>query len=294
MLERVATMSVRTNAYSLVSNSALRQAYLRWVSAKVTGRRGPLLQMTGGIHLGPRWNSFSEYWTTSRVDWSQERLFLGRLRRRLDNSPIALDVGANVGGFTMLLIGCGFNKVHLFEPVPSTAGILKDNLHCQGLADRVVVNECAVSDATGIVKFWVDPKYSALCRMVTTSEGVSGTPTRSVTIDDYMSLNAIGQVDLLKVDTEGFELLVFRGAEHALRRKLIHVILFEVCPYYLDHHGFEAADLTNLLSGSGYSIWALGAEGQLACRADVGTLRRAECQNFVALHDDDLALSLSC
>src|SRR5207245_5993265 len=77
---------------------------------------------------------------------------------------------------------------------------------------------------------------------------------RAVTLDAYV---AARRVDLVKIDVEGAEMLVIRGARRLLERPPAEapVLIFECAAHNYARFGYSPADLFRLLGGSGYLIW---------------------------------------
>jgi FkbM family methyltransferase len=74
------------------------------------------------------------------------------------------------------------------------------------------------------------------------------------TLDDYSRNNDLGQVGLIKLDVDGFECRVLRGAARLLERD--HpAIVAEICPYALEEHGDSAEEMLGILSSHGYSFY---------------------------------------
>ena len=124
----------------------------------MTGR-APRIRITGqsSISLG-EWISFSEYWSFQDIVPERERLFV---ERWLDGSSepevVAIDIGANVGAFTLLVASLG-STVHAFEPIPETFCRLKKNLQFNGLIGNAHLNCLAVGEGSGLVVRLLDPQ----------------------------------------------------------------------------------------------------------------------------------------
>ena len=87
--------------------------------------------------------------------------------RIVGEGDICIDVGANVGYFTLIMakkVG-GSGKVIAIEAAPGNARLLKSNVELNGFGDRVRVIEAAVSDSAGDVTFYIHPKNDMLCRL---------------------------------------------------------------------------------------------------------------------------------
>ena len=139
-----------------------------------------------------------------------------------------MDIGANKGDWSLealkrSMVAGRPISLHAFEPCMGTRQILEARLP-DGASARI--NALAMSSKSGETEF-----YSSGAGSGTNSlHQVSGTEIERVqvsTIDEYLKSNNIDRVELVKVDTEGFDLEVLRGAESALAGGKIGVVQFE-------------------------------------------------------------------
>lgn len=117
----------------------------------------------------------------------------------------AIDVGAHVGLWT-LQMQKAFARVEAFEPVQSHYYCLTANL---AGANNVGLHSCALGNAEGVVSMKVNAAISCKSRVDKTAGDI---PLR--TLDSY----GFTDVDFIKIDTEGYELPVVRGAEHTIKK----------------------------------------------------------------------------
>jgi FkbM family methyltransferase len=125
---------------------------------------------------------------------------------------VVFDIGANVGFYTLLasvLVGPR-GRVFAFEPVPANIRYLKAHLQLNHISNVDVI-EAAVSDFTGAAHFDVGPNPS-MGRLAT---GGSLT-VRTVTLDEMVGRGELPPPDCLKIDVEGAEAQVLKGARALL------------------------------------------------------------------------------
>ena len=168
------------------------------------------------------------------ADTSGERWLLNRLGTLLSDvaAPTIVDVGAHEGALARdILRAVPTARLHAFEPVAATFDVLEASLAGTG----AVVSNMALGASTGTLTLHnhgVDggsmhgSSYPELFRRF------YGTSTGSVevpltTLDRYCAEHAIQHIDLLKIDTEGHELDVLRGAAHLLCTGGVRLLLFE-------------------------------------------------------------------
>lgn len=192
--------------------------------------------------------------------------------RSLREGDTVLDIGANVGFFTLIAaqaVGPA-GRVVAFEPIESNAAALRRNLALNGF-DWVDVRVEAVADAPGEVRL-------GLPVGATSVDGVSGWWTRGGTVEtSVVAQTAIDEVlgsdpaAFVKVDVEGMEDAVLAGAERAIREQRIGRLLIEVAPALIRRRGGTAAGLLAPLADAGYRLRRVDAIGRLR---DVGVSPR--------------------
>jgi FkbM family methyltransferase len=145
--------------------------------------------------------------------------------------PVVFDVGANEGGWSKTVLESDAQAcVHAFEPQVTLA---------QRAAQRlpgVKFNAAAVGERPGQLELhdYADqPGSQHASLMAGAIDQVHGGKVRSVrvpvlTIDDYCREHGIERIDLLKIDVEGFELQVLRGARRMICAGAVNAIQFEV------------------------------------------------------------------
>lgn len=168
------------------------------------------------------------------------------LWRLLDNGETCADIGANIGYMTSVMAARlqRGGTIHVFEPVPEIAAVLRANL--AGWATltmaRIHFHQVAVSNQRGAAALVLPTDFSENRGQAHLAPGGANgaIAIESVRLDD--ALGSSVHAGVIKVDVEGFELEVFRGAEDLLRTGRIRDIVFE------EHRAFEADSLKFLRS----------------------------------------------
>jgi FkbM family methyltransferase len=173
------------------------------------------------------------------------------------------DAGANVGELTVLFsrfVGPE-GAVHAFEPVPSTFERLTAVIDA-GARTNVVLNRVALAAESGFVtmNLYDDEhlSWSTVVQRPRRPGGADVLPVRrevvpALRLDDYCAREAIDRVDLLKIDVEGAELDVLRGAESLLRSRGVACCVFEFGATTLEH-GVDPSTISAYLAACGYSL----------------------------------------
>jgi FkbM family methyltransferase len=214
-----------------------------------------------------------------------EEAFLRRVAPGLQGG-VLLDVGANHGLYTDHLRRIAPNaRIHAFEPHPGTFARLAARLEGSGV--RVV--PAAVSDGLGTLDLFDfaardGSTQASLSREAVTiyAEEVTSHRTACTTLDAYLEEQGIARVELLKIDTEGFDLHVLRGARDSIAARRFGIIQFEFVPANIATH-VTMRDMFEALPG--YAIHRLCLNGELLPLGpyDVKRCEIYVTQNLVAL-----------
>ncbi len=148
---------------------------------------------------------------------------------------IALDIGANVGFYSLLfsrLVGEN-GRVMAFEPLPRNIMYLRKHLQLNKIAN-VEIYECAIADRDGVFSFDTS-KHNAQARI--TERGNINVQARSL---DSIEREVDRAVALLKIDVEGAEILVLNGGKEFIRKHRPAILL--------STHGQKQVIQTQMLS----------------------------------------------
>ncbi len=254
---------------------AIGGEYLSWFAQRNVLGVDPT-RLLHDLRIGSFAN-FSEYHSAPRCLNSDEFAFLTTC---VPGDGQIVDIGANIGIVTLVLANRYRDRVvHAIEPNPFTHPALVSNVALNRL-ENVQCHELAIADKGGMVLFNAHPHERATSAL---SQGANS-HTKWVTcrtLDDFLMQTGVNHVSLLKVDVEGYEATVFRGAVTTLRRIRPSVIYFEVCPTVSQRCGFDPVEPAQILLDYGYSLHRLGPEGVLipARPRDIATVG---LENWVA------------
>lgn len=179
-------------------------------------------------------------------------------------SPTCLDVGANTGQTIDLLKGILSKPIiYALEPSSSTFQTLannhraSENVHLFQLGAGNENGELSINKlSTSELNSFLSPAYFPWINDDKAYE-IESEKVKVTTLDDFIEKNSIAEIDLLKSDTQGYDLNVLRGAESALRGgKVKHVLVeanffemyvdqghFTDIYRYLEKHDFHLIDL---------------------------------------------------
>ena len=197
------------------------------------------------------------------IDGGFENDFFRIADRLLAGGGVMFDVGANHGLLSFGMAGKHGAAIdfHLFEPIPRlVSSIEKTKAHYPAM--RLTLNHAAVADNVGEVSFAVADEETGRSHI----DADGQLKIRCLTLDSYLAQTGIAEVDLLKLDVEGYELPVLRGAADALKARAIKAIYFEYFEKCLVRVG-PPEELIAFLDNAGYEVcfcrqWDLDRNGQ--------------------------------
>lgn len=177
---------------------------------------------------------------------------------------VVLDIGANVGSHALpmaSLVG-EEGKVYAFEPVPWAMNRMKKNLELNNFKN-MVLEPIALSDTNEEMEM----KFRASFKIGSKSGvGVEGKiddgwwgecehiKVRLQTLDNYVSTRHFSHIDLIKLDVDGFEGKVIRGAQETLKQ-FTPVIIMEVAPAWTEMRGDNIKNILHDLESFGYVFY---------------------------------------
>ena len=209
------------------------------------------------------------------------RFLIDHIRLRADD--IALDVGANIGWYTVLLdrLSEAGARIFAFEPDPESYRLLRTNLETNG-ATRVTALNIALGDAPGFAELhrYKDANNGRHTLLAGNSEGgivrVPVNTLRAFWDDQHLGSRSIR---FLKIDVEGFEYYVLRGAGDLLKR--CDCVQLEYSPDAFRVAGLKQEAVLDLLVTAGLTAHTF-LNGQLVPISYV-ELGRAETQHDLIL-----------
>jgi FkbM family methyltransferase len=224
--------------FSAVSSRTLLGRMLRFPLRLVPpGYPMPIMQ---GRLRGVRWivGAGNHGCWLGSYEYEKRQLF----ERTVAPGSVVYDVGAHAGFYTLLssvLVGPR-GRVVAFEPLQQNLAYLNEHLRLNRIKNVTVI-DAAVSDGSGTASFKAGPQtYTG--RLESGGDAV----VRTVSLDQLMHSGDIPPPDLLKVDVEGSELRVLKGARYILTtaRPIIFLEthgrqMHEACVALLDSSGYR-------------------------------------------------------
>ena len=201
------------------------------------------------------------------------------MRATIGAGTNCVDIGCHIGAYLQKIVTLAPRGRHLaFEPVPHKAAWLRRKFR------TVTVVEVALDDSEGSKEFFVDPAHTALSGL---RAGSGETPRQALRVecrrlDDLVDEDA--PIGFVKIDVNGGELPVLRGAERLLGRDRPFVLL-SCSQQGLDDFGIGADEVFDFLVGrAGYRIFLLKDHLGGGAPLDAAAFRRSMVYPFQALN----------
>jgi FkbM family methyltransferase len=233
----------------------------------------------------------SGIWWLSQNDDCSQALIAGKFEnpevsfvlRFLAHGMTVLDIGAHHGYYTLLAAKsvASRGKVFSFEPSPRERRALRWNTILNRRIN-IRIQPFALGNTRGESSLYVADHFNSglnsLRPQVVVSDVVR-VPITVTTLDSWIAAHPLKKVDFIKLDVEGGELDVLKGAQQFLSRHPRPVILAEVQDVRTTPWGYPAKDILTFLADRQFSWFSLTSAGSLVeLSLDAGNFEG----NFVA------------
>jgi FkbM family methyltransferase len=220
-------------------------AFTRFIFWQVRSRifsKPMVFPWVGGSRLWLRrgWSGLTGNYYAGLNDFEE----MGFLLHFLRPGDLFVDVGANMGSYSILAGAASRSRVVAYEPVQSTYQRLVANVLLNGMMESIITRHAAVSASPGFLRM--------TCSLDTTNHVVQGETegeqVPAVSLDDDLKETPI----LLKIDVEGYELEVLRSATTHLANPTLKAIIIELNGAGR-RYGHQDDAIRLLLEGWGFS-----------------------------------------
>jgi len=197
------------------------------------------------------------------------------LKKTLRPGMTFVDVGANIGFYSLEAARIVENgKVYAFEPIPTTYDILVKNIKVNNVKTIIPVN-MAVSDQNGKTQFFWNKRRRGDASMFKNklASKHDALEVDTTTLDSYFK-EAVGNmdVDFIKIDVEGAEALVIKGADSLLKSSKVKILL-EFCPFNLRKAGSDPFDLLSKLKNYGFHFWIVSRLSRFRDEVEISEIK---------------------
>ena len=225
----------------------VRQVY-RWLFL--------LLYPDGCIGVnGHRMYTAADWWTSAMLLGRYEMLEMELFRRLIKKGMTVVDVGANIGYYTLVAAGLvgESGKVYAIEPEPANYALLAKNVALNGYRNVTLIQK-AVSDKVGVSKLMLDSTHTGMHKLVNSPEAGQGLAVDVTTLDELLGDET---VDVIKMDIEGTEGRAIQGMSRVIKRNKNLEILTEFVPALLLESGSSPGEYLGRLKESGFKVYQI-------------------------------------
>lgn len=171
---------------------------------------------------------------------------------------VGVDLGANVGYFALMearLVGPS-GKVYCIEPETGNLRLLHKNIQANGdLGQHMEVFQYLIGDHDGMEKLYLS-EFGNVHSVSSARNKQGSIDVPMITLDSFMEQNELqpGDVDFIRMDIEGYEVMAFQGMKKILEAKTPFKIFMEFHPMYYQDWGWTFERLLRFLDAYGFKI----------------------------------------
>ena len=197
------------------------------------------------------------------------------LNREIKQGDIVVDIGANIGYYTLLAsrqVG-SVGKVYAFEPDPTNFALLKKNVAINNCRNVVMVNK-AVAERSVTMKLYLSDVNDGDHRAYASEETRKCISIECTSLDDFFK-DSSEDIDFIKMDIQGFECKAMRGMQALLKRSKGMKLTAEFWPYGLTRAGDSPQELFQLLEDGNFLLYEINEAKNRIEPADTNELLRS-------------------
>lgn len=217
----------------------------------LTRGKGKQVKISGiEINLPVRYHKYYE------IDY--ELKSITQMKKIISKGDVVIDVGAQLGLMSKLFSDCveSYGKVYAFEPTPVTFKLLENTISINNLNNVVPVQK-AVADKSGITVFNISNTDASAANSLAKG-GIQGNDipieVELVSIDDFSKTKNIAKIDFIKIDAEGAELAVLKGALNVIKRDKPKILL-ALHPDMIINFGDTLSDIYDFCTELNYNLF---------------------------------------
>lgn len=193
------------------------------------------------------------------LEWGVYEKYETELFKRIvNNGMVVVDIGANVGYYTLLaakLVG-NEGKVFAFEPEPDNYNLLRKNVEANNCKNVVTIRK-AVFSSSGKIRLFLDKNnlgaHSLSERNVNKRDSIM---VEAISMDDYFK-NGL-KIDIVKVDIQGSEMHVLEGMADTIHHNDELQMIVEFWPSGLRNSGSSPISFLRKLRSYGFDLYKIG------------------------------------
>ena len=198
-----------------------------------------------------------------------ERFELDVFRSALAEGMNVLDIGANIGLFTVVASKYTgqTGKVIAVEPLPVNCEFLTETIRQNGLTN-IEIEQVAVSNNSGDRELFLSPENKGDNRLFPGGKNWRSVSVPMTTVDDIVKRHNMDRVDLIKMDIQGSEGLAIQGMTETLRRNPHVMILMEFWASGLESLGTAPDKVLATICELGFTIYHIDCDNNTLRKLD--------------------------
>ena len=188
---------------------------------------------------------------TFPAEW--ELKWLARTLSEVRQGDIIVDIGAYIGIYSIAFAKStgDTGKVYAFEPNPNNIKAIKKNLKLNDISSLVEISNIAIGDKQGTVSLSKEDSISH----VLLQNSLDVADIQKVEVKTLDEIFYDKKIDIIKVDTEGYEGQILKGGQELLKKKDAPKFIFiEIHPYMWRRYGTCSEDILGMLQACDYNI----------------------------------------
>jgi len=230
-----------------------------------TGIPYNLIEGMPAIYIHPDAETLGSTWRQGQI---HEKHLIQKFYNLLPtNEPfVFFDLGAHTGSFSLMAKYFPLATWYAFEPIQEAADILKQNLALNAITN-VFVHQVAVTNFSGTVTLRMPERaHWGLATIGPRALRIASPTTREIPcidLDSFVEEHKIARVHFMKIDTEGSELAILRGAQKTIQRDR-PIMIMEHNETNMEQCNVRKKDLEDFLIAMGYE-WKLVSHEDILC-----------------------------
>lgn len=182
-------------------------------------------------------------------------------RKSIDKGMKVVDVGANIGYYTVIAgVRVGDSgQVFAYEPEEKNFNLLQRNISENKLS-CVKTFKMGLSDKVGIQPMYVSDTHSGIHSFANNRNSSNTVQIETDTLDHSLRQSGVQSVDIIKIDIEGAEIMALKGMQEIIKNSTNLKIFIEIYPQAIERLGYAPTELLTTLDSFGFSLHVLDEE----------------------------------
>jgi len=176
------------------------------------------------------------------------------VKREIKEGDVILDIGANIGYYTLIFAKLAGEKgrIFAFEPDPDNFFLLKKNVEINNFRNVTLIKK-GVSSKNEKVSLYLDEENKGN-HTIFPQKGRKSIEVEVVRLDDYFE-DYEGKINFIKIDIQGAEIIALQGMRNILEKNKEVKILAEFWPEGFENYGIKSEDYLSLFSQFGFKLY---------------------------------------